>query len=309
MTEFILHIGTHKTGTTAIQAYLSGNRERLLELGVDFPVVGRTPAGSQAHRHFSALCRNIVNEIPAGFQQAISNGFTSAEKCILSSEDFWFCADHEAIERAHDLVGSDAKIVCYLREPVSHIFSMYREAIKGGEVARYDEFVGRFRKGLTERNKYGYYRYQERLGNWKERWPVVVVRYRNGDDAVGSFLAQSGIAVQTDGWPDPGRRNEAMSDVATMMLLRCNRMMESRLITPAKRKEYKTAVQRMSNALQAEHASLLIFEAINMHPLKAAFAKQNPDFAAMCDATEDVIGRPMDISLPDNRICELLNGI
>lgn len=306
MTEFILHIGTHKTGTTAIQAYLSENRERLLEQGVDFPIVGRTPAGAQAHRHFSALFRNTVNEIPPEFKQAISGGFTSSEKCILSSEDFWFCADREAVDRAFSVIGTNAKVVCYLREPVSHIFSMYREAIKGGETAPCGEFVSRFRRGLTEGNKYGYYRYQERLGNWRERWPVVVVHYHACDDAVGTFLAQSGIAVQTDGWPDPGRRNEAMSDVAAMMVLRCNRMVASGAMTPVERRSYRIAAQRMSKPLQTKYVSLLISEAVDMNPLKDSFAKQNPDFAAMRDATGDTISRPVDIDLSDDRVRKIL---
>jgi hypothetical protein len=309
MTKFILHIGTHKTGTTAIQDYLSENRERLLEYGVDFPVVGRTPEGSQAHRHFSAFCRNFVTEIPPEFEQAISGGFTHAETCILSSEDFWFCADRASVRRVYDIVGENATVVCFLRDPVSHIFSMYREALKSGTTASCVDFVEQFREGLVQGDTNSYYRYEERLGHWREFWPVAIIHYCDRADAVTSFLAQSGISLQTDEWPAPGRKNEAMSDVSAMMLLRLNRMAESGAMSPVTRRAYKRKALLMSKALQADYASLLISAAVDVSPLKAAFAEQNPNLEALCNTVGDNVVQPVDIDLPNDGIGELLNKI
>ena len=129
MTRYILHIGLHKTGTSSLQAYLSSRRQMLLEHGVDFPLVGRVPQGSQAHRHVVAWFRGQTSEYPPGFGDQVPGGLTECETCILSSEDFYFCSG-ETDRRDRPALGSDIDVICYLREPVSHVVSMYKEHLK-----------------------------------------------------------------------------------------------------------------------------------------------------------------------------------
>jgi hypothetical protein len=174
MSEIVLHIGPHKTGTTTIQGFLSHNRDALLGAGVDFPLLGRTEAGSQAHRHFSAYMRDIASETPEGFEAEVRGWQPEAEKCILSSEDFWFGSTDRQIGRLKDLLPGISRIIVFLRDPAHHIRSMYTEALKGKTTAGLEEFVAGH-TALMERPKKGYafYRYQENIARWQHHFPVV----------------------------------------------------------------------------------------------------------------------------------------
>ena len=50
MTVF-LHIGDSRTGTTSFQSLLSANRERLWEMGIDYPPVGLLSNGRGVAQH------------------------------------------------------------------------------------------------------------------------------------------------------------------------------------------------------------------------------------------------------------------
>jgi len=47
----VVHAGTHKTGTTAIQRFLAGNRERLARAGLYYPVTGLLSAQLPGHHN------------------------------------------------------------------------------------------------------------------------------------------------------------------------------------------------------------------------------------------------------------------
>src|SRR4051794_10867481 len=118
MTRFIIHIGTHKTGTTSIQEFFSANRDAFLAQGIDFPIIGRTPMGAQAHRYFSAYFRGKPVAHPVDFGETISKRFTSSPICILSSEGFYFCSRPSSLRRMFEYFGAETMVVCYFRDPI-----------------------------------------------------------------------------------------------------------------------------------------------------------------------------------------------
>ncbi len=302
LTKFILHIGTHKTGTTAIQAFLSENRDCLLTQNIDFPLVGRIPTGSQAHRHFSALFRGVESEHPVDFADTISTGLTEAPVCILSSEDFWFCCNPDSVDRAHRLIGKDARVVCYLREPVSHLISMYKEGLKAGGADFPEEFINRYYKGLVSRGKYSYYRYEENLSYWRAHWQVTVVPYVVGGNVVADFLSHCGVDADMSKMTWPGKQNEAMSDVDAMLLMRVNRMLAEGAINQQQRTRYRKQIHAHSHRLASELEGLLVTAELDTSSFKQAFWAENREFTSMFDHIPDRVAHAVDINLSDRDI-------
>jgi hypothetical protein len=55
--KLILHIGTHKTGTTSLQAWLANNREALAANGVSYPHA--TVAHGSGHHRLKDLALSL----------------------------------------------------------------------------------------------------------------------------------------------------------------------------------------------------------------------------------------------------------
>ncbi len=77
----ILHVGTHKTGTTSIQKALEQNRNWLQERGYVYPSLGRL------HHHNVIAQRLALNGQTDDVRSAL--GQVSGHTLILSAEEFW----------------------------------------------------------------------------------------------------------------------------------------------------------------------------------------------------------------------------
>ena len=94
--RIILHIGQSKTGTTAIQHFLSSNRKRLLNVGVLYPAVSINSIPINLINH-NPVAGSLVKHIvfprlsPDDYFKQIFSEVknTGAKNIILSAEDFW----------------------------------------------------------------------------------------------------------------------------------------------------------------------------------------------------------------------------
>lgn len=134
--RLILHVGRHKTGTSAVQHHCSSVRETLKQQGVIYPVAGtiepngrRTPAhhylARQTHRRhhdpdqFAALQRDFFAEI---------EGYDTV---IVSSEGFQNLRRLNLLDRFFDgFEGFEVTVICYLREYLSYLVSSYRQMVQ-----------------------------------------------------------------------------------------------------------------------------------------------------------------------------------
>ncbi len=133
MTSITIHIGSYKTGSTAIQQYLKRNRSALLKNGWIYP-------------HASCRNDNAHHLLPFALQQHTVQGKSAAENLVslilqesnaqgaknilLSSEVFFSLTPVEIQKLAALLSGYDVKIVCYLRRQDRFIHSFYMQRIK-----------------------------------------------------------------------------------------------------------------------------------------------------------------------------------
>ncbi|KGF72921.1 hypothetical protein DO97_04290 [Neosynechococcus sphagnicola sy1] len=129
MKTLFLHIGTHKTGTTALQQILSFNREALEVDGWLYPRAG-CPESNFGH-HDAAWGLIKAKKKPfdfAGLQGEILN--SRCEQVVMSSEEFEFCRNVEIVRAEFDYC--DVFIVLYLRRQDDLLLSEYNQHLKSG---------------------------------------------------------------------------------------------------------------------------------------------------------------------------------
>ena len=142
-----LHVGTHKTGTTATQALLATRSEAFAQAGLFVPRTGRIGEVSGHH--------NIAWELNADARYRPEFG-TLAELCeelkasphpaaIISSEDFeyFYCDPRalKALKAAFEGCGYQVEVLIFLREQSAMIGSLYQELLKHGLDMHYSAFT------------------------------------------------------------------------------------------------------------------------------------------------------------------------
>jgi hypothetical protein len=160
--KLIVHIGTHKTGTTALQQFLHANRERLPAHGFHYATPRR---GIQD----ANLVANKLNVGKSSFVHAFLAEHVKvarrrrAHTILVSSENFYamsvldsmqrrqVCAnaverEQARIEALRSLIPEDiatAQIVCYFRRPDRYAESLYSQHVKRGVIfdGTFDEFL------------------------------------------------------------------------------------------------------------------------------------------------------------------------
>jgi len=157
MHQYILHIGYSKTGTSAIQNYLSNNRQLLQQQGILYPDVKLYGAWTHCLNHNlfgSALDGRLgwYKLTPEDYLQQFEKqrNKSQATRVILSSESFlgavqpWAYDDElsywEAVERyvkkIYELFRKfDTKLILYIRRQDDWLESIINQTIKSGRLA------------------------------------------------------------------------------------------------------------------------------------------------------------------------------
>lgn len=208
MKKVYIHIGFHKTGSSALQECLAANRDVLLDGGYFYPqsLEDKYPS----HADFSWA----INRKPpqwSGFRDGEAGEVLdfyeqqtlqmSCDSLILSSEDFVLLESHPSdIQKLKEFFsGFEAKIVAYVRNPIDFIISLYSHAIRSRAITcDVNEYVDRhfnFRSAD----------YSARLRTWvnvfgKEN--VIVRPYSSGsfvnNNLVDDFLNCIGLDVELE---------------------------------------------------------------------------------------------------------------
>jgi hypothetical protein len=175
--KLILHIGTHKTGSTALQQFLAANPHSLSDLGIHYAA---PPATVKASLLVHCLNTNDQRRIRDFFMSHIASvRRKGAHTLIVSAEGFYGMAlvpalcrrqpcadlldqDHVLISRLLASIPSDVldtKVVCYFRRPDHFAESWYNQQVKYGSL-----FSGDFYEFLSF--VYPALLYNEYMGRW-----------------------------------------------------------------------------------------------------------------------------------------------
>ena len=143
-----IHLGTHKTGTTSIQAYLGANDRRFAADGVFVPRSGRTDPAYGSHHNIAWELRGDDRYDPAfGSVDDLIGELraSTARVACLSSEDFellWyvphafarFCASVRS-------AGWTPRAIVYLRSQAQYCERVYAELLKHGYRTGFSQYL------------------------------------------------------------------------------------------------------------------------------------------------------------------------
>lgn len=197
MTIF-LHIGTHKTGTTAIQRHLGRNADFYATQGLWYPREAELLSGGRTTPNHLNIARSLdcsnkqkhYNETQLEeMAQAIVSKSQNYSHTIISAEAFWRIgfgsteADKnpnqrwerkaKSINHIRRLFGdkSDLEVVCVIRERSSYLQRHYSELILA---TLYCKSIQKYLKSFHHLGDY-----QRQLTSWQQHFPVRALSYES----------------------------------------------------------------------------------------------------------------------------------
>ena len=150
-----LHIGMHKTGTSALQEFFLLNEKLLDHKGVYYPHIGRSPQGNGAHHYLTMPVKPLR---PAQYRgnsferniQILEQECVGKSTVLLSTETFCKIKDLSQLEPLYNFADR-VKIILYLRRQDSWIVSAYSQVVKNrGFEIPIQQFINKEEKGRRE---------------------------------------------------------------------------------------------------------------------------------------------------------------
>jgi len=138
----LLHIGPHKTGTTAVQGAFHIGRERLAAEGVFYPGQGRQPLWPiLAVTGQPALLGEPRPEISYWDRLVRAIRAAGDQRVVLSSEFFAEADDATARRVVEDLGGRRVHVVVTLRSLTRILPSQWQQYLQNGYSFPYEEWL------------------------------------------------------------------------------------------------------------------------------------------------------------------------
>ena len=200
MMQLIIHIGQHKTGTKALQFFLSQNAEILKEHLISYETCfSDTDCHAYRHSHYhwfrelkqacTSESTEAMHQFKNTFIQHIQNSQAlSSTRCIVSAEDLWIMQTAHELEwnevhirqsirllkqLSEDLL-IELKAVIYLKNSAYFLKSSYAQYIKGaGGTLSFKNFKAQFKERLD---------IDEIISIWKSELPdhsLIIQKYSN----------------------------------------------------------------------------------------------------------------------------------
>ncbi|MBY8976492.1 hypothetical protein KHP62_11780 [Rhodobacteraceae bacterium NNCM2] len=183
MGRIILHIGTHKTGTTSIQRFADRNRVQLYQMGLHYPCysavgVGRHYAHLDVAKAMMGASKRLDDQALGAFCAHIREHAKSCEATLVSAEPFWrgllkgdgdyWGARRAFIARVTEYFPPDeTQILLVCRGQADLVESLFQEDVK----------VNRLRRNLKTfaAEKEMLLHYLEQAEAWAEMFPNLRV--------------------------------------------------------------------------------------------------------------------------------------
>jgi hypothetical protein len=164
--KLFIHIGGHKTGSTAVQATLFRSRALLKESGILFPnaglkgnahqnwakSLGIPPKNSQNIEQFRQLESQLTTDLEG------NNNITSV---VLSSEEFEYCNDLKLLKGLQ--IQYDTKIILYIRKQDLCLESIYNQNVRQIDI----RYTGSIYQLALKINFYHRLNYRRKLTIWE----------------------------------------------------------------------------------------------------------------------------------------------
>ncbi len=138
----LLHIGPHKTGSTAVQGAFHLARERLAAQGVVYPGQGRQPLWPILAVTGQPALRGEPSPDIAYWDRLVCDIRAAGEQRVVLSSEFFAEADDETARRVvEDLGGPAVHVVVTLRSLIRILPSQWQQYLQNGYQFRYLEWL------------------------------------------------------------------------------------------------------------------------------------------------------------------------
>ena len=246
--KVILHIGTEKTGTTALQSFFTSNRHRIRKAGFAY----LESLGLPSNRKLATYCFNddrhddyhvalgIVNtekrkiwgkQFLSDLDSEIKSLDKNIHTVVVSNEQFHSRLEHiEEIQRVKNILLGyfDTVQVCvYLRRQDKVACSLYSTALKCGHS------MNNILPSVSSEDHY--YNYRVFLNKWSQVFGQEALNVRIfekseliNNDLISDFLVSNDLQLgQLDQYLQPGRENESLLPEAQEFLRIYNKVVDN----------------------------------------------------------------------------------
>ena len=248
----LVHIGPHKTGSTAIQVALHSASERLAEHDVAYVTTG-------GHRPRKAGWALGIRGRPSGTTRppikqwerfAALVGSATASRVCVSNEDFGRATKPQVARVVEDLGGERVHVLSVVRRLDRYLPSQWQERVKAGEERTYDEWLrvvldtDDAEPDWDRRNVWFSHDVRVLVRRWltavaPERYTVVISDEADHSVVPRAFETMLGLP---EGFvvPDPSRSNRGLSWAETELIRSVNERLEARGIERPQRRRLIT---------------------------------------------------------------------
>jgi hypothetical protein len=235
----LVHIGPHKTGSTAIQVALNSLGDRLSEYDVAYVTTGGTYRPRKAGWALGVRGRPSGSVRPPmkhwrRFVEAVAA--TDAARVCVSNEDFGRATPRQVVRVVNDLGGDHVHVLAVARRLDRYLPSQWQERVKAGEERSYDAWLrvvldtGSPDPDWDRRNVWYAHDVRALAQRWvevvgPEQFTLVVADESDHGQLPRTFESMLGLPV---GFvvPDPGRSNRGLSWAETELLRSTNEVLE-----------------------------------------------------------------------------------
>lgn len=202
MKTLYIHVGTPKTGTSAIQSFLLDNQEVLEQKGYCYrlmPFAYQGKASRRRNAHFAL--EKVTNEVGEVDRDAtlkmVENGYQAVaqwlaenENVVLTDESYWRYLRGEnwkILERLIEIAKKNqaqVKIIVYLRRQDEFVVSLWKQNVREGRVM---ESCSSYLDNKSNRKVLNYAKRLQEFESYVGKENLIVRKYERG-----SFLGKTG---------------------------------------------------------------------------------------------------------------------
>lgn len=160
MPRLYVHCGLHKTGTTALQAFLTQEAATLARAGILYPKSGQRNAGGGQHNLAWELTKDRRYKPAWGGLEALAREIAGFDgDVVLSSEDFeTLLVTPDGLKPLAELAAAGGRIltpILYVRHQADYLESLYYQCLKAGFAEAYAGFADEaVERGEVRRNEW-----------------------------------------------------------------------------------------------------------------------------------------------------------
>lgn len=218
----IIHIGTHKTGSTSIQDFLYANNVALKDMGILYPVKGITKWNGH-----HPIAWQLGVEHPYRDENLDVRGHLETllmeydfDKVVISSEDFEFLGGAGISTLKKWIPAHSYQVVVYFRNFYRYIQSDYQQNVRSYSV----RYSGTIQDFFIEFNFYERINYLNTLMKWSSIFSPENLRVFSFEK-VGNVVEHfSGLLSVGAGFDTEGLSNVGLDSVNTVVLSKINGM-------------------------------------------------------------------------------------